>query len=300
MNRVKSSLTENVWQTLCWFDVFGQAASLEEIHRFLFWQKASEKEVERVLKKDPRIGSSFGFYFLRRKNASVLARCGRQFQSGKLWRRVLRHLFLFRLTPFLRLAAVGNTLAMGWPEKNSDIDLLIIAQKNRLFTARFFLTLWTQIFRMRRHGHKISGRFCLSFFLAKDSLDLEKLKIGAHDPYLAFWVTTLIPLYGDSADFFAANTWVQQYFPNAKLATTAKKIRGKTLLEKMLSGHVGNGLERSLQKWQLKRATKKQKSKRKNTVVISDEVLKFHETDRREYFLREWRKRVSAGSKAKK
>ena len=290
---MKNALAENVFQTVCWFDVFSQAASLEEIHKFLFWQKATQKEVEKVLQKDRRIGSSFGFYFLKGKNASVLARCGRQFQAGKLWKRVGRHLFILRMTPFLRFAAVGNTLAMGWPDKNSDIDLLIVAPKNRLFTTRFFLTFWSQIFRMRRHGQKIAGRFCLSFFLADSAANLESLQIEPRDPYLAFWIATLAPIQGDPAEFFAANTWIKKYFPNLNLPTKAKKFRRKKFCERILSGRLGNFLEKFLRNWQLKRAQKKRQNQAKNAVVISEEILKFHESDQRAKFLEEWEKRIN-------
>jgi len=296
---MESSLKESVWKTVCWFDVFGQPASLEEVHRFLLFARASEKDVEKVLEKDSRIGKSFGFYFLQGKNASILQRCGKQYHAGKLWKRVFRHLFIFRLTPFLKLAAVGNTLAMGFPEKKSDIDLLVVAKNNRLFTARFFLTLFAAIFRIRRSGKKVRGRFCLSFFLSENSLDLENLKIHKEDLYLAFWIATLTPIYGDASEFFASNNWVRQYFPNLKLKTTQKRFQRKGLLEGILSGRLGDFLEKVLRKWQLKRAQKKRKNQAKNAVVISEEVLKFHETDKRKDFYQQWKQRVSARSGAK-
>jgi hypothetical protein len=296
-------LKESVFATVCWFDVFHQPAALEEIHRFLLFQKAKKKDVAQALEKDSRIGKSFGFYFLRGKNASVIQRCGKQFQAGKLWKRVLKHLFIFRITPFLKLAAVGNTLAMGFPEKKSDIDLLVVAKKNRLFTARFFLTFLTQIFRMRRSRKKIQGRFCLSFFLAENSLDIEKISIDGKvyrpklgerrlDVYLAFWVATLTPIFGDASEFFAANNWVRRYFPNLKLKTTQKRFRRKNFLERALSGKFGNFLEKVLKNWQLNRAMRKQKNREKNAVIISEEMLKFHETDQRKDFREKWRERV--------
>ncbi len=296
MIRVKKSLTENVWQTVCWFDVFGHAASLDEIHRFLLFRRANKKKVEQILKKDRRIATGFGFYFLKGKNANVIKRCGRQFQAGKLWKRVTRHFFILRLTPFLRLVAVGNTLAMGWPNKNSDIDLLVVASKNRLFTTRFFLTFWSQIFGMRRHGRKIAGRFCLSFFLAENSLNLEKFKIANDDIYLAFWIATLTPIRGDASEFFAANSWIRKFFPNLKLSTTQKKFRKKNFEERILSGKFGDFLETILRKWQLGRAHRKRKNTSKNAVVISDKILKFHENDRRKDFLGKWQRASEARS----
>lgn len=298
------TLKESVFATICWFDVFHQPASLDEIHRFLLFEKAKKKDVEKILEKDPRIGKSFGFYFLQGKNASILKRCGKQYHAGKLWKRVLRHLFIFRFTPFLKLVAVGNTLAMGFPQKNSDIDLLVIAKKNRLFTARLFLTFFTHIFRMRRSGKKIQGRFCLSFFLSENALDLEhvcvegkvrqpKISDRKLDIYLAFWVATLTPVFGDISEFFAANNWIRKYFPNLRLKTTQKKFRKKNFLEKMLSGKFGNALEKMLCNWQLNRAMRKQKNRTKNAVIITEEILKFHETDQRKEFREKWRKRVA-------
>ncbi len=290
---MKKSLAESAWQTVCWFDIFGQPVNAKEIHRFLFSAKASQKDVEKVLAKDSRIGKSFGFYFPRGRSALVLKRCAHHHRAEKLWGEVLRHRFIFRLTPFLKLVAIGNTLAMGWPKKNSDIDLLVVAEKNRLFTTRFFLTLFTQIFGMRRSKRKIARRFCLSFFLTENSLDLEKIKIGREDPYLAFWVTTLVPIYGEGEEFFATNGWIKKYFPNLKLPAIQKKIRQKSFLERILSGKSGDFLERILKKWQLARSRRKQKNCGRNAVVITEEMLKFHETDRRKEFLEKWKERIN-------
>ena len=289
---MKKTLAENVWKTVCWFDVFDQPANSKEIHRFLLHSKTSQKEVQQILDKDPRISKSFGFYFLRGKNTSVLKRCGNQFRAEKFWKRTLKHLFIFRLTPFLKTVSIGNTLAMGFPQQNSDIDLLVITEKNRLFTARAFLTFFVQIFGMRRGGKKIRGRFCLSFFISENSLNLEKIKIAEDDLYLAFWIATLVPILGNASEFFAANTWVRKIFPNLKLTTIQQKSPKKNLWEKILSGRFGDFLERILRDWQLKRATGKQKNHKKNAVIISKQMLKFHETDKRQDFLKQWESRV--------
>ncbi len=297
---MKKSLTENVWKTVCWFDVFKQPANLTEIHSFLLFEKAQKKEVAETLEKDTRIGKSFGFYFPRGRNALILKRCARIHRAEKLWKRILKHLFIFRFTPFLKFTAVGNTLAMGFPEKNSDIDLLVVAKKNRLFTARFFLTFFTEIFRMRRSRKKVRGRFCLSFFLTENSLNLEKIKISEDDLYLAFWIATLTPIFGDASEFFAANNWVKKYFPNLKLKTMQKKFRKKNFLEKVLNKKLGNFLEKILRNWQLNRAQKKQQNLVKNAVVISETMLKFHETDKRKDFNKRWKVRINPKSVAKK
>jgi len=292
--RKAHDIVDSVYATICWFDIFDQPVTAKELYRFLFFQKASLIEVQQILKRDKRITSSFGFYCLRGRNALILRRCQRQYRAEKMWRQIFSRHFVFRWTPFLRLAAVGNTLAMNWPESKSDIDFFIVADAKRLFTARFFLSFFTQLFRLRRHGRKIAGRFCLSFFIANSSQNLENLKISNQDPYLAFWIATLVPVFGDfSSEFFAANTWIKKYFPNLRMRTTQKKVSQVSLFELVLHGKFGDILEQRLKKWQLKRARKKNtKHKEKTAVIVSEEILKFHETDRRREFYEKWQRRI--------
>jgi hypothetical protein len=290
---VKFSLQKNVYQTLCWFDIFDQPATLAEIHKFLFRAKTTQTEIKKILEKDSRIEQNSDLYFLRKKNINITKRKKREKHAKKLWRKIDKYNFIFRLTPFLQCVAIVNTLAMGFPEKNSDIDLFIITKKNRLFIARAFLTFWTQIFGMRRHGKKIRGKFCLSFFIADDYLNLEKIKLAPEDPYLAFWIATLIPIYGDASKFFAANTWIKKYFPNLDFST--KQLVNPMLkrgVNGLLSGKFEDKLENFLKNWQLNRARKKQKNQNKNSVIISESMLKFHENDRREEFYKKWKNNI--------
>ena len=288
------SITEAVYATICWFDVFEQPVSSEEVQRYLFFQKANLAEVKKTLKRDKRIGSSFGFYFLKGKNALVVKRCQRQYRAGKLWQRVLAKRQLFKRIPFLKLVAVGNTLAMGWPGKKSDIDLLVVTNKEHLFTARIFLTFWLHVLRLRRHRKKITNRFCLSFFLTDKNLDLKELALKPQDPYLAFWVATLTPVWGNYSDkLFEANKWLKKYFPNFQKNVSKKKANKKTWLEKLLQGQLGGLLEKQLKNWQLRRARQKQKTRKEaSAVVISENILKFHEKDRRREFLQAWQARL--------
>jgi hypothetical protein len=295
------NISEAVYAAVCWFDVFATAASLEEIHRYIFFRKATLREVKQVLEKDKRFGSSFGFYFLKGRNALVLKRCQHQYHSGKLWNKVVEKSSLFTRIPFLKLVAVGNTLAMGWPDSESDIDLLVVAENKRLFTTRALLTFFMHLRRMRRHGKKIAGRFCLSFFLAENAMNLESLKIGKFDPYLAFWLATLTPTWGNGIEkLLKANPWVKEYFPNFKREFKKSKHE-KTGLEKLLAGKLGDLLEKRLRNHQLKRANKKKRKNyaEKTSVIISPTVLKFHEKDRRREYLEAFEKRLS-GSAARK
>lgn len=294
-----SNIRTAVLQTLAWFDVFGHAVNVKEIHQYLFGKKTSEKQVREFLAANKQIVSSLGFHALHGSTTTTLARIARQYRAEKFWRRVRRYRFIFRLVPFLRFVAVGNTLAFGWPDDDSDIDLFVTTHHRRLFTARLFLTLITSLLGVRRSGDKVAGRFCLSFFAADSALDFQKIAIPAHDPYLAFWVATLVPVWGDDARLVARkNIWIRNYFPNLpwpERRIVADKSKGLTrkLLEWLLGGSLGDALENRLKNWQLQRARKKQTKKEEPTaVVISDKILKFHEQDRRREYRISWEQRV--------
>ena len=93
-----------------------------------------------------------------------------------------------------------NSLALYTADNKSDIDLLIITTPGRLWIARLLMTTLFHLCRWRRHGKKITKRFCLSFWTTEENLSFEKIALP-HDPYLALWTASLWPLY-DPHDVF--------------------------------------------------------------------------------------------------
>lgn len=293
MPKPPAALADAVFRTVAWFAVLGVPPTAAEVHRFLFGARATLTDVKKELRKSRRLGSSSGFYFLKKRPLDALTRCRQHFTALKLWRRVLAGSWLLRSTPFLRFVAVGNTLAFGWPEADSDIDLFVVARSGRLFLARAWLTLLAQLAGRRRHGSKIAGRLCLSFFVDESAQNLALLRIAPADPYLAFWVASLVPLAGDSAAFAAANRWAARELPNAP-PPRVPELRPNffaRLAAKLLGGKFGDWLEARLQKWQLGRIAKKERVRAEPTAVVTTAtVLKFHETDRRRELLAAWQK----------
>jgi hypothetical protein len=214
------------------------------------------------------------------------------------WQKVNFYLRFLKWIPFLRAAFVCNNLAFGKVDQKSDIDLFIIAKKNRLFFVRTFVTLTFSILRIRRHGKKTAGRFCLSFFVDDSALNFEKIAIEK-DYYLAYWITNLVPVIDDgiSKSFLSENNWIKNYFPKNKkfeydytlLIDSTSKVR--ELFKFIFKGKLGSLIENLLMKWQLKRATKKMKEVSKpNGLVVNEHMLKFHNLDRRKYFREKWLK----------
>ncbi|MDD3861788.1 MAG: hypothetical protein PHP74_02775 [Candidatus Gracilibacteria bacterium] len=214
-----------------------------------------------------------------------------------LWNKVRKVLPLLSMVPFLRMVAVCNNLAFGKVDEESDIDLFIIAKKGRLFFVRSVITLLLHLRGVRRHGRKISGRFCLSFFVDDSFLDLSKISID-RDFYLAYWIKSMVPIFDDGifSLFIKKNAWVGDYFDLSvkfERKVFEDSFGGKTFCNKfysfVFSGYVGDFLEAVLKKWQIKRALKKSKKADKDaSLIVEEHILKFHNVDRREFYRNKW------------
>ena len=197
-----------------------------------------------------------------------------------------RYMRFVRFCPFVRLVAVCNNVAMGRAHENSDIDLFFVIKSSRLFTGRFLATLLFHLLGVRRYGNKISKRFCLSFFVDENELNLKKIAIQ-NDYYLAYWLKTLIPFIdkGVLEKLESQNQWI----PDLKITREYLIPSKTTFLEKLFP----NFLENFLANWQKKRALKKMNGlPRPHGVIVTDHMLKFHDVDKREV-LREEMKIIS-------
>ena len=214
----------------------------------------------------------------------------------KLWERVGRYIGILRMVPFLRMVAVCNNLAFGKVDERSDIDLFIVAKRGRLFVVRLFVTFLLHVMGVRRHGDKVAGRFCLSFFVDEDGMDMKGIAID-NDIYLAFWIRTMVPVIDDgiSGEFLNANGWVVRYFEEDFEMDGSRVVgNGGGFLNRVfgwiLGGWFGGRVEGVLKKWQIKRAKKKTENVDLSIarLVVEDHILKFHNVDRRREYRKKW------------
>lgn len=204
------------------------------------------------------------------------------------------------LIPFVRMVAVCNNLAFSSVDEESDIDLFIVAKEGRLFFVRTFATVLFHLLGVRRHGTKVAGRFCLSFYVDDSSLDLSPLAIE-DDLYLAHWVRTMTVVIDDgvSGDFFDSNFWVRSFLEaGADLGVTRMLDSSvmldffRSILTAIFCGSFGDYLERFFSRWQLARALRKRSYLHDPSgIVVNNHVLKFHNVDRRAHYRDLWRGR---------
>ncbi|MEK7085592.1 MAG: hypothetical protein AAB953_01080 [Patescibacteria group bacterium] len=222
-----------------------------------------------------------------------------------LWVRVRKYVRFLKIVPFVRMIAVCNNLAFGKVDEKSDIDLFIVAKSGRLFIVRAFITLILRLFGVRTYGNKTAGRFCLSFFVDDEFLDLEKIAIY-QDIYLAYWLKSLKPILDDGVSkvLLEKNIWIKKYFDNEEDFEMNKEylMENKSFVSKIfewiLSGRFGNFCENLLKRWQLKMVEKRGKTVGKEADwIINDHILKFHNIDRRKQYRDRWLEKYGENAK---
>lgn len=210
---------------------------------------------------------------------------GNESQWSKIYRKkAFRFLPFLRYCPGIRGVLVCNSVAFGTAEKSSDIDLLIITAPKKLWTARVFSTVILHILGVRRHGKKIAGRFCLSFFVTENALNFSHIALPNGDPYLGFWTKTLIPIFGEEVfrNIQKQNQIFVKYETGEEISD--KKIpTGDSHFRNLLEHCFKEKAEVFFRKHLFPRTLRK-KENLPNTsgTILSDTMLKFHDQDRRE------------------
>lgn len=231
------------------------------------------------------------FLFLKGRRELIQLRRAREKQAAIFWRKVRGFISWLALLPFVRAVFVANKLAYNNVEARSDIDLLIVIERNRLWFTRLLVSLWLLVLGQKRQGERTAGRFCLSFFVTSNALDFSQVKIVGSDPYLVYWSYLLTPVfdYGIAPKLVADNAWLKERFPwfgISNLPAPITRVNGLMRVAQFIGETIfyillGPLWEVLLKQIQLARIEVRRKLPAPGE-VISDSMLKFHPEDKRE------------------
>lgn len=286
-------LERRIIATLAFFEIFDFCLNLKELQFFLLGEYEKDlNKLKEVLNKMPEIGHDQAYYYLKGKQNLLKKRIEQNSVAQKFWKKVNFFTPLLQIIPFVEQIFVCNNLAFGSVIKKSDIDLFIITKKNRIFTTRILSTIFFHILGARRHGQKISKRFCLSFFVSSDNINLSHFLHTPYDIYFAFWFLSLKPCNNKTSfeDFLRKNIWINDYFENTEERiknSSSKNNHLKLIFQKIfelpLKGKLGDLLENYLSNYFIKRHHNKLASLPANaSVIVSKTTLKYHNDDQRE------------------
>ena len=301
-SQIKPELVEAILKTIKFYDLFDFPLTLEEIKDYLYkyFAPLHVKELRGTLDHlvdEGKLSFLKEFYILPGRENTIEIRKTRKFIAEKFWNRVKLYGQYMRAVPFVKMIGVCNNLAHDNPNEQSDIDLFIVVKPGRMWLARLAITLILQFYGVRRYGDKVAGRFCLSFFVTENKLDMSELELKPEDPYLAYWVKNLTPVYGEKTyeAFKEKNeAWLKTYGltfsdDRKRHMYLYNERKTKRFAEWIFSGWMGDFFE-----WVLKKTFKRKTLKNKerlgsnSCVVVTDDMLKFHNHDKRKEYYEGW------------
>ena len=206
------------------------------------------------------------------------------------WVKLLRRTWLLRWIPFVDFALAAGSMAIGNVKPQSDFDVIIGAKYGRIFTARFFAVLAFGLFGWRRkklsHKEDAADKICLNHFVTEKAYRLS----GPHDAYWQKLYQSLVPIFGRIEvvnKFFQANQdWmgVPWIFVDDLRHDRAAATWPRAMLEKILSGWLGDRLESVLRRFQMRRIERGLRNDPpgyKPRIIYGDDELEFHPDTRR-------------------
>lgn len=277
--------------TLAYFDLFDFAPTRMELEKYLLKNSG-------VLVSDTKDG----FYYLKGRSELAWRRHEKYRLSEQKRKRAMPFLRLLAAMPGVRAVWLANSVAWGNARPTSDIDMVIVARRGKIWTARFFTTALLKMLQQRPGEQTRDKALCLSLYLSEDALNLERYKIAAHDIHFAFWAYQMYPLYDASAKnpnagvykkYQEANRpWLSQVFEQLRWTLSIPRwwIRQRTF-EKMLKKILEYfPLESFLKKFQLRILPHALRSA--TSVILHDDILKLHTHDARAAVQRAWEEKV--------
>ncbi len=184
-------LESSLLKTILFFELLHHRVSVLELARITGISAAETRYGVMILTRKGILIEQGGSYALARSfNTSYIA----SDQSTPIaWRRTRMIRWIARCNPFIQAIAIGNSLAMGNFENESDIDLFIVAKKNRLYLARLLFVVPLMLLRLRPHETK-HAPICVSFMVDETALSMNEWS-DPKDIYFAHWCASLIWVY---------------------------------------------------------------------------------------------------------
>ena len=337
-----------VLKTLAYSDIFDYPLRISEIKQYLIGFQLDDPSTLSLLftdyhgntdyhggknglsrKKLTQIGERNGYFFLQGREKIVPLRQKREKISQEKIQRAKEILGILKVVPFIKMAAVTGAAAAGNADEKSDIDVLIVTQKKRMWLARMLAILVLEIKRVRRRPDPPSSRrtaglqkvykdkICLNMFVSEENLELPHKDLFTANEFVRMKV--IWEKENTYKKFVKANGWVRKYLPNWKpelkitkhQAPNSKHIQstkfqistkfkapsskffdilGLRFVIYLLFGILNLVLD-CVEKC-VRIVQLKYMERRKTTELVTDTLLMFHPNDAREWVMRKYRKRI--------
>lgn len=279
---------EAIVHLIIFFDLFDYPLTTYEIWKYLD-RKIALVKIEEILDNLCVSGKTVqkdGFFFLPSRAGILLIRRERHNHSRRKLKIARRFAKLFKVCPFVRAVILSNSIGQNNLRDGSDIDFLIITAPRRLWLTRLFCTGLAKLANRRPTDKNKRDKICLSFYLSAENMNLDGYRLVGGDPYLFYWLRSLILLYNRNntyEQFLIANNII---FGDSVSEDSRPSLKFNSLLDR---------LERIAAKLQLMIMSPVLKKAINNSdgVVVNNQVLKFYLRDKRREYAEKYGNRIS-------
>lgn len=301
-----NKLEEAIVKTVAYFSLSSYPLTLIELSDYLFEASASVFEIENCLKQSDwlkgKIERSQGFIYLTGKSENIAIRAERYLITDQKIKKVRRALRVLSSVPSVQSIMLCNNIGILNSSSESDIDLLLIVKDGQLWITRFLLLILTELLGVRIHGEEAKDKLCLSFYLSDAQLSLSTMAIPNGDIYLGYWLQTLLPVYdrGQCLSFMNTNfTLSQQKTARCLNIYSRYRVQPINFLRPVFGCilMVLKNFKSALQSYQWNKMSPQKRSLatgQGTEVVLTEQMLKFHDNDRRWLYKQSWQSLVDS------
>lgn len=289
-------LRRAIVRTVAYSDLFDFPLRAEEVWRQLLLEHAGRDEIDRLLAgyaDDPflagRIGRDGELYTLAGREGLAALRANRTDSAERLIAAHVQVLGLVTMLPWVRMVAFSGGTSRRNSIHDDDLDLFIVAEKDRVWAVFLGLVLLA----------RAAG--CRDVLCANYLVDRVHIAVpDGGDLFTGQELLGLEPLHGRRhlERMAAVNDWAHRLLPNAGLRADlpllpgagwrARAQRGAELLL-LPTGWAVERVSRRALRWHLGR---KQRSAAKGDMMLRDGVLKLHQSDNRSSVVQRFRERL--------
>ena len=202
-----SSLERSILDTVRFFDLYDMPVTATQVWQHLVVAKsgydhhASLREIQSIMRASDflqeHVESTWGYTTLRGRAHLVRKRLKRHAIAQEKWKIVKRCAPFLAAVPFVRALAGSGSLAVDNTKHSSDLDIFIIVQEGRIWTARLFLLAVSALLGRRRvYGEAHApDMLCLNHYITNTSLKISR---DIQNVCMAMQYTSLVPIFEDS------------------------------------------------------------------------------------------------------
>ncbi len=216
-----------ILNTLRYFHQFSYAPTLEELYVFhpvKLSNKNFLKRIEKLVKNkkiiEKDLQDNAKRYTLGGYRIGGTVSVERARNALRKRGRAAVYVSAARFIPSVQPIGLSGSVAMNNAGTGDDIDLFVIARRNRIFTARFWLVTLAVLFGQKRPKNApkshITDKLCLNMFFDESDLSVPKYKRNYYVAHEVLQMKPILDKNGTYSMFLQANSWVFRSFPNAK------------------------------------------------------------------------------------